>query len=124
MPGAIVALLLFPFNRLMRLIQNMRLKSFFGTILEEAAMVANFLFAGIDMVLNMIFGWTKMNLRMPHSYNQTIWLLLKAEWPLLHNKLGLVNFGFGIGSGCARVPLGVSLYSGRAGFGGLPSALN
>ena len=36
-----VALLLLPFNWLMRLIQNTRLKPFFGTVLEGATMIAN-----------------------------------------------------------------------------------
>ena len=111
-----VALLLLPFNWSIRLIQNIRLKPFFGTVLEEVTMVAKFLSSGVDMVLNVICGWTKMNLRMPRSYYQTIWLTLKAEWSLLLNKLGLVTFGLGIGSGYARVPLGVSLCSGQAGL--------
>ena len=78
----------------------------------------------MDMILNMIFGSMKINLRMPHSYYQTIWLALKAEWSLLLNKLGLVTFGLCIGSGCARVPLGVSLHRGRVDFAGLPLDLN
>ena len=74
-----VALLLIPFNWPMRLIQNTRLKPFFGTALEEPTVVTNFLSAGVDMVLNMIYGWMKMNFRMLHSYYQTFRLPLKAE---------------------------------------------
>ena len=34
----------------------MILKPFFGTVLEEDTIVADFLSAGVDMVLNMICG--------------------------------------------------------------------
>ena len=43
-----------------------------------------------------------------------------------HNNYiqALLLVGDFAGSGCARVPLGVSLRSGREDFGGLPSALD